>query len=103
MVNLDYLYNPAAAKDAFTKDYFIDTKLGFQVLEHATILPHKSVKNSRSHFGLGGIVDNQGNYIQSSSLHDGVGGIYTPPPVNLIAVPKLLFISECFIAYGDMI
>ena len=32
MVNLDYLYNPEAAKPYFNKDYFLEKKLGFQVI-----------------------------------------------------------------------
>ena len=82
MTNLDYLYNPEAAKDAFSESYFIDKKLGFQVIENGMILPHKSV-NIPGHFGLGGIADSDGNFIESSSLHYGTGGTYTPPPKSI--------------------
>ena len=80
MINIDYLYNPDAAKEAFKKSYFLDKKLSFQVIENGTILPHKSVNiPGRWHFGQGGIVDKEGNYIESSSLHLGIGEPYTPP------------------------
>lgn len=42
MVNLDYLYNPTDdVKNAFTKDYFVDEKLGFQIIKNGTMLPYK--------------------------------------------------------------
>ena len=81
MVNINYLYNPNAAKKYFEKNYFIDKKLGFSVIENGTILPHKSVIiPGKYHFGLGGIVDSAGNFINDSSVHYGTGGVYTPPP-----------------------
>lgn len=83
MVNLDYLYNPDAAKNFFNQNYFLDKKLGFQVIEQGTILPHKSVVIPNVwHFGLGGIVDSNGKYIKSSSLHQGVGKPYTPESIQ---------------------
>ena len=51
MVNLDYLYNPAAAKPIFDKNYFVDKKLGFQVIEKGTMLPHKTFTSMAN--GLG--------------------------------------------------
>ena len=54
MVNLDYLYNPAAAKKYFDKNYFIDKKLGFSVIENGMILPYKkTVDNKLTTNGLG--------------------------------------------------
>ena len=63
MVNIDYLYNPAAAKPRFAKDYFVDKKLGFQVIENGTILPHRYTGDDgkRGIHGYGGIVDGEGN------------------------------------------
>ncbi|MBD3879739.1 MAG: hypothetical protein SR1Q5_08715 [Quinella sp. 1Q5] len=86
MVNIDYLYNPATVKEAFSKDYFLNIKLNFQVIEYGTILPHKIVKiPDKWHWGLGGIVDNKGNYVKSSSLHPGLGGTYTPESIQHIS------------------
>ena len=84
VTNLDYLYNPNAAKKFFDKNYFIDKPLSFSVIENGTILPHKSVIiPGKKHFGLGGIVDGNGKYIKGSSLHYGVGGAYTPPQESI--------------------
>lgn len=84
MTNLDYLYNPESAKDAFRENYLIDRKLGFQVIKNGMILPHKSVNiPGRWHFGLCGIADSNGNFIESSSLHNGVGGTYIPSPESI--------------------
>ena len=42
MINLDYLYNPDAAKNILNKNYFVDKKLGFKIIEKGTILPHRN-------------------------------------------------------------
>ena len=79
MVNFDYLYNPAAAREALNKNYFLDKKLGFQIIENGMILPHKSVNiPGKWHFGQGGIVDKDGSYQKNSSVHYN-GEVYTPP------------------------
>lgn len=82
MINLDYLYNPDAVKGAFDKNYFVDKKLGFQVIEHGTILPHKKSfdgKVAKAGQDYGGIVESNGKFIQSSFLRYGWGGqAYTP-------------------------
>ena len=83
MVNLDYLYNPEGAKKFFNKNYFLDKKLGFQVIENGTILPYKHFidgKTTADWWGYGGIIDGNGEYIKNSHVHSGAGGIYNPPP-----------------------
>ncbi len=83
MVNFDYLYNPAAAKSLFNRNYFVDKKLGFQVIENGTILPYKKMiddKSTKDGWGFGGILDSSGNFIKSSHVQDGAGESYTPPP-----------------------
>lgn len=82
MVNFDYLYNPDAAKDSLNQNYFLDKKLSFQVIENGMVLPHKNVK-VLYHWGLGGVVDSNGKYIESSTLHPGVGGAYEPPKESI--------------------
>lgn len=80
MTNLDYLYNPAAAKEILNKNYFVDKKLGFQVIERGMILPHKDVMvNGKWTWGKGGIIDGKGEFIRSSFVRTGLGGSYTPP------------------------
>lgn len=84
MINLDYLYNPDAAKPYFNKNYFIDKKLGFQVIENGTILPHKRITDTdnvrRRIWGAGGIVDGNGEFVKNSFVVNGIGELYTPPP-----------------------
>lgn len=59
MINLDYLYNKDAAKDYFGKDYFVDKKLGYQILRQGKIVPH--IKSERAdYWGVSGVIDNQG-------------------------------------------
>lgn len=90
MVNLDYLYNPEAAKPRFDKNYFVDKKLGFQVIEHGTILPHNRVGDDGKWvwLGYGGVVDSDGKFVEDSYVHHGNFKIYTPPPNQFNTVPK---------------
>jgi hypothetical protein len=104
MTNLDYLYNPDDAKKYFTKNYFLDKKLGFQVIENGTIIPYKKIiggKGTPDGWGFGGIVDDEGKFIKSSHVVSGAGSIYTPPQNQLKTAPKLSSISECFTVHGD--
>lgn len=81
MVNIDYLYNPDAVKSNFDKNYFLDKKLGFQIIEHGMILPYKNTSDQS--WGAGGIVDNMGNHIKDSFVHASlVSKTYTPPRIN---------------------
>jgi len=94
LANLDYLYNPDAAKAHFSVNYVSAKKLGFQVIEHGTILPHKDViQNGQWTFGKGGIVDSKGKFFPGSAARNGVlNGSYTPPMNQFNTVPKLSFI-----------
>ena len=84
MVNTDYLYNPDGLKDVLNKNYFLDIKLGFQVIENGMILPHKDMRvPGKWNFGLVGIVDSKGEFIRSTSVHYGTGGAYNPPPESI--------------------
>ena len=85
MTNLDYLYNPDVAKEHFSKSYFSDKKLGFQVIEHGMILPSKSINDDGkvSGLGYGGIVDSNGGYVKESYITYNTGGKYTPPPESI--------------------
>ena len=82
MTNLDYLYNPAAAKPHFAKDYFVDKKLGFQVIENGTILTYKDNGLGGLVGALGGIVDSDGKFSGSSYVSGTrADKSYTPPPM----------------------
>ena len=85
MTNLDYLYNPDAAKKFFNFSRFVDKKLGFKIIEHGIILPHRSIndKGEKGQAGWGGIVDAEGKFIKESHIHTGTGGIYDFPSESL--------------------
>ena len=87
MNNFDYLYNPAAAKNTYDKDYFVAGKLGFQIIERGMILPLKrspTAKTPAERLSLGGVVRGNGEYVKESFVHHGIGGAYTPPQCNSI-------------------
>ena len=104
MVNIDYLYNPDAAKPLFEKNYFVDKKLGYQVIEHGTILPYNSTNDEGkiTWTGFGGIVDAKGKYLSESYVHVGLGGAYTPPSNQFNTVLKPLFTSEFLFTFGGI-
>ena len=85
MINLDYLYNSDAARLPLERNYFLDKKLGFQVIEHGTVLPQRdNIINGKWTHGKGGIVDSNGEYIKESFAIPGLGlGAYTPPPESI--------------------
>lgn len=102
MANLDYLYNPDAVKDKFDRNYFVDKKLGFSVIERGTVLPHKNTAPpGQWSWGAGGIVDSQGEYIKGSHVASSVGESYTPPPTASGTAPKRSSILGCLTTYGD--
>ncbi len=82
MANLDYLYNPDAAKAHFSVNYVSAKKLGFQVIEHGTILTHKDfVQNGNWTWRSGGIFNSKGEFVPGSGSRTRViSGNYTPPP-----------------------
>ena len=105
MVNLDYLYNPEAAKPHFSKSFFSDKKLGFQVIENGMILSHKDIiVDGKWTWGKGGIVDNQGKFIKGSFVHRGVGGMYTPPPESIKhSSETVIYLGLFFPVWGHVI
>lgn len=89
MINLDYLYNPEIAKSHFDKNYFVDKKLGFSVIENGTILPHKDVYvDGKWTWGKGGIIDSNGKFIKDSHVLYGIDKHYTPPPRNRFNIAR---------------
>lgn len=95
MVNLDYLYNPEESKKLFAKNFFVDKKLGFQVIKNGTILPHtfriKGLAPVRG--GFGGIIDSNNKHVIGSLVRYGEGTGYTPPSNQFSTAPKLSFTS----------
>ena len=78
MTNLDYLYDKDAAKEYFGKDYFVDKKLNFRIIERGTVLPHKHMHvNGKWTWGFGGLVDSKGEFVKTSFVRYGAGAAYT--------------------------
>lgn len=74
MTNYDLLYDKDYYGELLYEDYFADKKLGYREIEHGTILPFQRVRDGT---GLGGgILDEDGCYIESTSLHTGFGVPY---------------------------
>lgn len=103
MVNLDYLYNPADAKNFFARDFFLDKELGFSVIEDGLILPHKDAPPRGLLGALGGIVDSTGTYVKSSFVkRSKIDRSYPPPPRQLNALMQPSFIWDSIFRSGDM-
>ena len=86
MVNVDYLYNPEAAREGISKDYFLNEKFGFQVIEHGMVLPDKFI-NYKNYIGC--VVDSEGKFVKSTHItHGGTFKAYTPPPNQFNIAPK---------------
>ena len=104
MDNFDYLYNPDAAKDRFSKNYFVDKKLHFRIIERGTILPHKDMcVNGKSTWGFGGITDKRGEFIKSSFVHSGVGSAYTPSEDVKHSPATVIYLGLFYPVWGHVI
>ena len=85
MTNLDYLYNKEAVKLFFNIERFVDDKLGYQIIEQGTILPHEKIidgQRTKDGWGYGGIIDKNNKGIASSLVHLGAGSFYIPEEVQ---------------------
>ena len=72
MINYDYLYDKNHY-DKFTEvNHFSERELHWRVYPNATILPFAN----GSTVGMGGLVDESGNYVAGSSLQIGMGETY---------------------------
>lgn len=79
MVNYDGLYNKEYYGDKLNENRFSDKKLHFRIIENGTILPYKPLTvNGVWTWGLGGVVDYNGNYFESSFVRAEGGAAYTP-------------------------
>lgn len=84
MTNFNCLYNPAAAKNNFARDFFLDKELGFSVIEDGLILPHKDAPPRGLLGALGGIVDATGTYVKSSFVkRSKIGRSYPAAPESI--------------------
>lgn len=104
MTNLDYLYKPEAAKEIVNKNYFVDKKLHFRIIERGTILPHKHMYvNGQWTWGFGGIVDNRNEFVKESFVNSDGGGAYTPNEGILHAPATVIYLGMFYPVWGHAI
>lgn len=77
MINYGYLRpNKAEYLKRREAAAFPKIKVGVQTFKNATILPRRKSKNDELAFGLGGVIDSQGNWVETSGLASRFGGTY---------------------------
>ena len=104
MVNYDGMYNKEYYGDAFEKNHFYNKKLHFKMIENGTVLPHKNLTvNGKGTWGLGGIVDEQGNFIESSFVHVSAGGAYTPTEEIQNSSETVIYFGMHFDVWGHCV
>lgn len=104
MINYDGLYNKDYYGDSLNTNHFYDKKLHFKIIENGTILPHKElIINGRWTWGVGGIVDSKGNFVESSFVHRGVGGAYTPTEEVQYSPYTVIYLGMFFRVWGHCI
>lgn len=104
MTNLNYLYNPNAAKDICDKNHFVDKKLHFKIIERGTILPHKHIYvNGKWTWGFGGIVDNRNEFIENSFVNANVGAAYSPTEPVQYSSATVVYLGLFYPVWGHVI
>ena len=102
MTNLNYLYNPDAAKKFFNVNYFVDKKLSFRTIERGMILPYKPLVTGVWNWGGGGVVDGTDKYINGTYIKSEINGDYTPPKNQFFIALKPSYISEHSFLFGGI-
>ena len=68
----------------------------------AVILPIKKQNDDGMQFGLGGVVDSQGVYVESSSIEKRVGGAY-PYSISRVENSKVVYCGYCVKHWGHFL
>lgn len=78
MDNFQYISKSKAeyAKKCLEKGLEFKTSIGYETVVQATVLPLKRFPGDAWQFGRGGVVDEQGKYVESSSVPTRVGDSY---------------------------
>ena len=76
MTNYDYLYNKEYYGGELTADHRAEKEMGWRVFPSGTVLPYAHVNGEI----CGGLLDEQGRYIDGSGLHRGMGHGYGYSP-----------------------
>lgn len=94
MISYDGLYNKNYFGDFLSTNNFSGKKLSFRVFDNALILPHKTPDAAKT--GGGGIVDEDGIFVEGSFIHRGIGTPYIPKE-------KIIRSDETVIYFGMII
>ena len=79
MVNYDYLYNKNFFESVMHKDSFCPKKLHFKIIDNGTILPYKKFNGiDKLSWGGGGIINENGEFFEGSTVFRGSTSAYTP-------------------------
>ena len=76
MVNYDGLYNKEYFGDKLVENRLSERRLNFQIVEKGTILPFRYIDINGRLMAMGGVLDSFGNFIENTSVHEGIGGSY---------------------------
>lgn len=75
MTNYDFLYDKTFFGDRLDQNHYSPKKLNFRIIHNGTVLPHMNVDGTN---GFGGILDENGNFVDGTFLHRNTGGAYAP-------------------------
>ncbi|MBQ7475772.1 MAG: DUF563 domain-containing protein [Selenomonadaceae bacterium] len=100
MVNYDGLYNREFFGDKLNETHFSDKKLHFRIIENGTILPHLDLDGRLGLNGFGGIIDGKGNFVEGTSVHEGIGDVYTPNEDLRISPETVIFLGTFNSVWG---
>ena len=104
MTNIEYLYNKDDAQKIFAKNYFVDKKLHFQIIERGTILPHKHMYvNGQWTWGFGGIVDSKNKFVKSSFVGNDGGEAYTPTEEIRYSPATVIYLGLFYPVWGHVL
>ena len=72
MISFDYLYDAESYQNLLGMEHHVDRSLSWRSLNNAMVLPFAHIPDNLG----GGIIDDQGEYIDGSGLHRGLGTGY---------------------------
>lgn len=79
LVNYDGLYNKEFFGNKLKPaNHFSEEKLHFRIIENGIVLPFKIININGRLVVFGGVIDKEGNFINGTSVHNGIGDAYTP-------------------------
>lgn len=89
MTNYDYLYKKEYYGESLYKNYEVEKELGYQVIKNGVILPYKMTDKGPG----GGVLDDKGKFIGSTSLHNCCGCGYDFPKIERNAESTVIYLG----------